>query len=225
MKTSISNRGDRSDHANRFKNPTSNIRKTKNLQRLGGGGLSLEAFANAKTKSLNYNPSEIKQCLDRGFQAYDCLPLEINPSLSPPYNSYLYAFSLTGFLCLRESEKKKEFYKNAKYLQKFKKQVKQGNQQDDENEPGGTKKMTKENKKVKKGSHSLEAVYAKRHEEVEKERLEREAVINARKEERDKAEARRKDLKGKMLKKTKKGQPVMKYRIEHLLETLQRSAT
>lgn len=31
----------------------------KNLQRLGGKGLSLEAFANAKTRSNDYNPSLI----------------------------------------------------------------------------------------------------------------------------------------------------------------------
>ena len=31
----------------------------KNLMRLGGGGLSLEAFANAKTKSNHYNPALI----------------------------------------------------------------------------------------------------------------------------------------------------------------------
>lgn len=36
--------------------------KKKNMQRLGGrgrGGLSLEAFANAKTKSNTYNPAVI----------------------------------------------------------------------------------------------------------------------------------------------------------------------
>lgn len=35
------------------------VDKKKNMQRLGGGGLSLEAFANAKTKTNTYNPAII----------------------------------------------------------------------------------------------------------------------------------------------------------------------
>ena len=33
--------------------------KKKNMRRLGGGGLSLEAFANAKSMTNNYNPALI----------------------------------------------------------------------------------------------------------------------------------------------------------------------
>lgn len=36
-----------------------NTKVRKNLQRLGGRGLSLEAFANAKSRSSNYNPALI----------------------------------------------------------------------------------------------------------------------------------------------------------------------
>lgn len=63
----------------------------------------------------------------------------------------------------------------------------------------------------------------KKREEEEKARMEREAIIEAKKEERQRAEVRRKELRQKMFKKTKSGQPVMKYRIEHLLQTLQGS--
>ncbi|KAK6141328.1 hypothetical protein DH2020_024926 [Rehmannia glutinosa] len=77
------------------------------------------------------------------------------------------------------------------------------------------------NKKSKKNTRSLGELYEKKREEEEKARMEREAMIQAKKEERQKSEARRRALKEKMYKKTKSGQPVMKYRIEHLLETIQ----
>ncbi|KAL6978428.1 hypothetical protein U1Q18_020095 [Sarracenia purpurea var. burkii] len=162
----------------------------KNMMRLGGGGLSLESFANAKTKSNHYNPSLIK--------------------------------------------KQKEFYKNAKYVGKYKKSLKQQNQQydphpaltpqEDENETEKTGEMNQKKwKNKKKGALSLQELYEKKREEEEKARIEREAIIQAKGRERERAESRRKALRGKMLKKTKSGQPVMKYRIEHLLETIQGS--
>jgi hypothetical protein len=49
------------------------------------------------------------------------------------------------------------------------------------------------------------------------------ALNEAKMEEREKAEARRKSAREKMFKKTQAGQPVMKYRIEHLLETIEKS--
>lgn len=70
---------------------------------------------------------------------------------------------------------------------------------------------------------SLRELYEKKREEDEKARVEKEASIQAKEEQRQMAEARRKSLKGKMFKKTKSGQPVMKFRIEHLLETIQGS--
>ncbi|KAA8543157.1 hypothetical protein F0562_021348 [Nyssa sinensis] len=162
----------------------------KNMTRLGGGGLSLEAFANAKTKSNEYNPALIK--------------------------------------------KQREFYKNAKYVSKYKKSLKQESQQNDPsssmrlleaaNETRETCKMDRENKKSKKNSSlSLRELYEKKHEEEEKARLEREAIIQAKKKEIGRSESRRKALREKMFKKTKSGQPIMKYRIEHLLQTIQGS--
>ncbi|KAK4418189.1 hypothetical protein Salat_2231600 [Sesamum alatum] len=160
----------------------------KNMQRLGGrGGLSLEAFANAKTRNDNYNPAIIK--------------------------------------------KQREFYRNAKYLQKYKRSLKQQQQLDapstserpaeGENEIREGDNDVNKNKRSKKNARSLQELYQKKHEEEEKARMEREAMIQAKKDERQKAEARRRALKEKMLKKTKSGQPVMKYRIEHILETIQ----
>ncbi|KAF8401547.1 hypothetical protein HHK36_012489 [Tetracentron sinense] len=158
----------------------------KNKKRLGGGGLSLEVFANAKSKSENYNPSLIK--------------------------------------------KQREFYKNAKYVSKYKKSLKQQSGPEncnstatkpleDGNRTGNAKRMNNKN-----SLNSLREMYEKKHEEEEKARIESEALVRAKKDERERAEARRKDLKGKMFKKTRSGQPVMKYRIEHLLQSIQGSA-
>ncbi|KAK1559377.1 hypothetical protein Q3G72_013793 [Acer saccharum] len=69
----------------------------------------------------------------------------------------------------------------------------------------------------------MEILYEKKHEEEEKARIEGEAMIKAKKEGREKAEAQRKSTRDKMFKSTRYGQPVMKYRIEHLLETIQGS--
>ncbi|PSR94778.1 RRNA-processing protein like [Actinidia chinensis var. chinensis] len=161
----------------------------KNLMRLGGGGLSLEAFANAKTKSNHYNPALIK--------------------------------------------KQREFYKNAKYVGKYKKSLKQQNQQnnpypvtrplEDGNETEKARGMNKNKKNNRKSAQSLQQLYEKQREEEEKARIEREAIMQAKKEERERSESRRKASREKMLKKTKSGQPIMKYRIEHLLETIQAS--
>lgn len=70
---------------------------------------------------------------------------------------------------------------------------------------------------------SLREEYEKRQEEKERERKEREAAIRARKEERARAEAGRKARREKMFKRTSSGQPVMRYRIEHLLQTILQS--
>ncbi|XP_065861281.1 uncharacterized protein [Euphorbia lathyris] len=166
---------------------TSSMKMKKNITRLGGHGLSLEAFANAKSTTTHYNPALIKQ--------------------------------------------QKELYKNAKFVSKFKRKLKQQNQQNgvssavrlvvDKNETVEAGKMIK--RKKKRGSNSLRELYEKQQEEKEKERMEREAIIKTRKEAKEKAEAQRKAEKQKMFKRTRRGQPVMKYKIEHLLQIIQAS--
>ncbi|KAF0888879.1 hypothetical protein E2562_019388 [Oryza meyeriana var. granulata] len=155
--------------------------RRRNEQRLGGG-LSLAAFANAKSRNTGYNPALIK--------------------------------------------KQKEFYKNAKLISKYKRLKKQQNQSS--NPPqfpipkeGGddANDAPKLHSKKKRIAPSLKEEYEKKRAEDEKAKKEREAIIQAKREEREKSEARRKDLREKMFKKTRSGQPVMKYRIQHLLET------
>ncbi|XP_074557876.1 uncharacterized protein LOC141813793 [Curcuma longa] len=161
------------------------LRKS-NEQRLGGKGLSLEAFGNAKSRSSGYNPGLIK--------------------------------------------KQREFYKNAKLVNKYKKAVKQQNissqhlpttLDDKEDQTENPQMQSKTKKKI---FRSLKEEYDKKHAEDEKARIEREAIIQAKNEERAKNEAKRKAQKEKMFKKTRFGQPVMKYRIEHILEGLLESS-
>uniref|UniRef100_A0A1J3F6T3 rRNA-processing protein FYV7 n=1 Tax=Noccaea caerulescens TaxID=107243 RepID=A0A1J3F6T3_NOCCA len=164
---------------------SSEMKRRKNMKRLGGGGLSLQTFANMKSQNSHYNPALIK--------------------------------------------KQKEFYKNAKYVSKFKKSMKQQNfhnkyetgesssKVDDDDDDD--KQKVKSNKRI-----GVEEVYKQTREEMEKARMEREAAIQAKKEAKEEAEARRKLAKGKMMRKTRHGQPVMKYRIEHLLEQIKKSA-
>lgn len=77
----------------------------------------------------------------------------------------------------------------------------------------------------KKETVGLKQLYDRKREEEEKARMEKEAIIRVKKEEKEKALARRKATREMMLKKNRKGQPVMKYRIDHLLETIQGSTS
>ncbi|XP_050363429.1 rRNA-processing protein FYV7 [Argentina anserina] len=129
-------------------------------------------------------------------------------------------------------KKKREFYDNAKHVKKYKQLVKQQRTDvpsaieplEEENETQDGSKMSKNNKKRKdREPRNLIEIYEKKHEEQEKARMEKEAIVQAKKEEREKCEARRKAIRENMMKKTRKGQPVMKYRIQHLLETIQGS--
>lgn len=84
--------------------------------------------------------------------------------------------------------------------------------------------MSMNNKNSKNyGIPSLKEMYEQKHEKKERTKIEMEALNQAKMEEREKAEARRKAAREKMFKKTHAGQPVMKYRIEHLLETIEKS--
>ena len=71
----------------------------------------------------------------------------------------------------------------------------------------------------KRTAQSLKEEYEKKREEDEKAKKEWDVIIQAKREQQEKSEAKRRELREKMFKKTRSGQPVMKYRIEHLLET------
>lgn len=99
----------------------------------------------------------------------------------------------------------------------------------DNNETGESSKVNDDDDDYKQKGKSkkrigVEDLYKKTKEEMDKVRMEREAAFQAKKEAKEAAESQRKIAKGKMMKKTRHGQPVMKYRIEHLLEQIKKSA-
>ncbi|KAL9674390.1 hypothetical protein QQ045_030662 [Rhodiola kirilowii] len=196
MKNRVSG-GDGRNNGNNASDSNSNERKfakknqNRNKKRLGGGGLSLETFANMKSRSNGYNPAIIK--------------------------------------------KQREFYKNAKYVSKYKKALKKENVPNELTlnvEPLEDDIVVKDdantstNIKDKKNKHKvykLNELYEQTRQEKEKAREEREAIIQAKEQARKEAETRRKTARKMMFKKTRSGQPVMKYRVEQLLETIQGS--
>ncbi|KAM1257225.1 hypothetical protein ACFX15_030604 [Malus domestica] len=200
-------------------------KKKKNMRRMGGQGLSLEAFANAKSNSSYFNPALIKK--QKEFYK--------NSKYVNKYKKSLKQQQGNPPLVIRrfEEEIETEYGKKeggTEYVSKKENETECGSEMENgtgddsrkENETGGGIKMSRNDKKKNKyGARSIFKVYEMKHEDEEKARMEREAIIQAKKEEREKAEARRKSAREKMLKKTLKGQPVMKYRIQHLLETIQ----
>lgn len=93
-------------------------------------------------------------------------------------------------------------------------------QDDDEGENEMDLSNRRNNKKNKKKNNlqSVREEFEKKQAEKEKARMEKEALMQAKKEERARAEAKRKTLRENMFKRTRSGQPVMKYRVSHLLE-------
>ncbi|EYU46729.1 hypothetical protein MIMGU_mgv1a023368mg [Erythranthe guttata] len=200
----------------------------KNMQRLGGkGGLSLESFVNAKTRNDNYNPSLIIVRLQSRVNGWSNLIIRGWVKLS--------SFKLLGKerIYLGFGDLKNCVLNRLSDVYRTNEGDDVNQQQEQLNLPstdktpveGGNK--TKEgdnvnqNKRSKKNARSLEELYKKKHEEEEKAKMEKERFIQTKKEAKQQSEARRRALKEKMYKKTKSGQPVMKYRIEHLLESLQ----
>ncbi|CAN6693838.1 unnamed protein product [Malus baccata var. baccata] len=200
-------------------------KKKKNMRRMGGQGLSLEAFANAKSNSSYFNPALIKK--QKEFYK--------NSKYMNKYKKSLKQQQGNPPLAIRrfEEEIETEYGKKeggTEYVSKKENETECGSEMENgtgdgsrkENGTGGGSKMSRNYKKKNKyGARSIFKVYEMKHEDEEKARMEREAIIQAKKEEREKAETRRKSAREKMLKKTRKGQPVMKYRIQHLLETIQ----
>ncbi|EPS65959.1 hypothetical protein M569_08821, partial [Genlisea aurea] len=120
-------------------------------------------------------------------------------------------------------KKQREFYKNAKFVRKYKRSL---HEQDRSNGSSAQSRSSEigfnsKPKQIQHGNGSLREAYLKKKEEDKKLEMEREAKFRAKTEAKQRSEDRRKASREKMLKKTKSGQPVMKYRIQHILETLQ----
>eukprot|EP00249_Psilotum_nudum_P010387 c22510_g1_i1 orf=470-1111(-) len=193
----------------------------KAKKRLGGKGLSLDAFVRAKSRGV-YNPCEIRKKREfyenaKKVKKYKKLVKQIgDQNRSTEYDS-------------RASQ--------PKDLQEYEcmwQKVPQGggneklNHVAGDTSDGGQRFLNCNlgvHRKHKKGLNYLERLrteYEKRHAEEQKQREDKQKAIAERQEGRLKALQVRKNFQMKMWKKTRSGQPVMKYRLEHILETLQR---
>ncbi|KAD4584506.1 hypothetical protein E3N88_22107 [Mikania micrantha] len=124
--------------------PVNTGKMKKNRTRMGGGGLSLQAFANAKSKNDGYNPALIK--------------------------------------------KQREFYKNAKYVNKYKKSQKQPYQGQGSSQATKFSEGTSESRETSerqsgkpKKAYRLEEIYRQKREEEHKARMEKDAIIKLKK--------------------------------------------
>ncbi|KAI5071680.1 hypothetical protein GOP47_0013931 [Adiantum capillus-veneris] len=84
--------------------------------------------------------------------------------------------------------------------------------------------VRKEGHGPNKGKNALEALrkdYVKKKEEEDRLKAERLEALKAKEEVRSKALQTRKNLKAKMFKRTNSGQPLMKHRLEHILDSIQ----
>eukprot|EP00252_Welwitschia_mirabilis_P028071 TRINITY_DN9963_c0_g1_i4.p1 TRINITY_DN9963_c0_g1~~TRINITY_DN9963_c0_g1_i4.p1 ORF type:complete len:133 (+),score=35.64 TRINITY_DN9963_c0_g1_i4:262-660(+) len=80
-----------------------------------------------------------------------------------------------------------------------------------------------ERNKSKNTLQKLREEYERQKQEKERIKKEREAALVAKRAAQEEAEMKRKNVKLKMCKKTRSGQPVMKYRVEQLLEKISKS--
>lgn len=179
------------------------LRKRK--KRLGGKGLGLEAFVKAKSKP-SVIPSDIK--------------------------------------------KRREYLENAKTLKKYKTMINQLPKQDSEQGPSTSEKQPDPNSssigrdishrechtsakkptlhrnhESKERSNPLQRTrqkFLQKKQAAAKLKHERDECLQAKEEAQKKALQTRKELKSQMFKRTNTGQPVMKHRLQHILECLQR---
>lgn len=175
----------------------------------GGGGLSLDAFVNAKSKP-RVNPSDIRKRREyyenaKKVKQYKTLVKHLPQQEQKSIDEDLGGGPNTG---------KEEGDFNDDPISN-----------DNASHIRGTSFPAKREKnKKKKGRNALEGVrqdFMKKKQETQKLEEEREEALKAKEAARIKALQTRKDLKEKMFKRTNSGQPLMKHRLEHILESIQ----
>lgn len=198
---------------------------------LGGKGLSLSAFANAKSKPA-FNPSELRKQKEyyknaKNVKKYRQLvkrledegqinQLQIDTTTSEFGNDEIEVEKRTK--TIKQHPYISDVYDNEEAVATDDRKVNgkgiSGSYQ---------KHKSKNSHKSKSTLEKMREDYEKQQQEKEQLRKEREAVLAAKREAQGKAEAKRKDMKSKMCRRTKSGQPIMKFRMEHLLDRIQNS--
>lgn len=198
---------------------------------LGGKGLSLPAFANAKTKAA-FNPAELRKQKEyyknaKNVKKYRQLvkrlddkgqidQLQIDTTTSEFGNDKTEVKEKTK--TIKEHPYISDVYDNEEA-------VATGDRKVNGKDMSGCyqKHKSKNSHKSKSTLEKMREDYEKQQQEKEQLRKEREAAVAAKRATQEKAEAKRKDMKSKMCRRTKSGQPIMKFRMEHLLDRIQNS--
>ncbi|KAL2652177.1 hypothetical protein R1flu_020305 [Riccia fluitans] len=193
--------------------------KGKAKKKLGGGGLSLEAFVGAKSKPA-VNPAQIREHREfyqnaKKVQKYKKLVKQLNEQgrgtnaeqTQQGQDEVANGGDESRGHKRSGAVRKPQFIKGNQSLQ-FKMQRKMEKKERGERGPSQVEKLRA-------------GIELKRQQE-EEERKEREEQFAREKEIREKALRHRKEVQDKMRKRTGRGQPVMKHRMEHLLETIQK---
>lgn len=198
---------------------------------LGGKGLSLPAFANAKSKPA-FNPSELRKQREYyknakevkkyrklvkrlGNEEHDN-QLQIDMTTSEFDNDEAEAEEQTK--TIKQHPYISDVYDNEESVPANDRKV---NRKDTSGH--NQKHKSKNSENSKNTLEKMRKEYEKLQQEKELLRKEREAELAAKRAAHEKAEAKRKDMKSKMCRRTKSGQPIMKFRMEHLLDRIQNS--
>lgn len=176
-------------------------------KRLGGKGLSLDAFVRAKGKP-RYNPSDIRKHREhyenaKKVKTYRTMIKQI-PQLEQDAQKDI------GMQEERLDYNANVLGCNSSFTR--------------ESHPQAKRLPAHKNKKWKNGNNTLERMrhdYMERKQDEEKLKQAREEAQREKDEADKMALKKRKELKVKMFKKTSTGQPLMKHRLEHILERLQ----
>lgn len=200
---------------------------------LGGKGLSLPAFANAKSKPA-FNPAELRKQREyyknaKNVKKYRKLVKRLE---NEEHNNQLQIDMTTSEFhndeAEAEAEEKMKTIKKHPYISDVydnEEAVPANDQKVNIKEMSGhyQKHKSKNSDNSKNTLEKMRKEYEKQQQEKERLRKEREAELAAKRAAQEKAEAKRKDMKSKMCRRTKSGQPIMKFRMEHLLERIQNS--
>lgn len=195
----------------------------KKKKRLGGKGLSLEAFAGANrikpivtasqirkqrevyqnSKKVNKYRKTLKHLAEGGHEFRPHIPLSIDAEIP---GQDLSALGTKG--------------KKAKPSSSRELQSTEAEREIERKDP----KMSGKGRQTKPASHleRLREEYAKKKQEEEEVMKEKRALFEEQQAGREKSKKERKEVQKKFRKTTGKGQPVMKHRMEHLLESIQR---
>lgn len=203
----------------------------KKKQRLGGKGLSLEAFVDAKklkpvvtasqirkqreayqnSKKVNKYRKTLKHLAEEGHEFKPRVPLDMDAETSGQ--------DVSEPITKEHKEKRSSSASEREHPS-----IETDEEIKEKDQVGGHGKKSGKGRRPKPPSQleRLRSEYEKKKQEEEEVRKEKQALFEEQQAAREKAKKERKEAQNKFRKFTGKGQPVMRHRMEHLLESIQR---